>query len=166
MIRPRGIVLVSLFLIASCGIALAADSAESKGKKDLVGVMDFPNPSTYIWTDKVVYTSGQSVELMLHQDPNGNPFAMSYLVYRENLQTGEKLYHPNYTTEVTDMFGLQPNTTVPSPNWPVYAVPKLENFVIFGSGGLLGGAQAVPSQPGSYRYVMELRDSLGRTVGS
>jgi hypothetical protein len=114
----------------------------------------------------VVYTPNQSISLFLTQDPNGNPFPQSYLLYLENLQTGEKLYHPNYTTEVTDMFGLKPNTTVPSPAFPVYAVPKIDDFVWFGNGGYLGVARPAPSTPGSYRYVMELRNDIGTEVTS
>jgi hypothetical protein len=155
------IVTLAVIMALGCGLAAAAGGSSSDQKRDLQVIADLKSPSTYLWADKVVYRIGETLTLRLTQSPNSNPFPYTYFVYRENLQTGEKLYHPNYTPGVvTDMFGL------PVGGFPVYGVPNLTDFVLFGNGGYLGPAQPVPSTAGTYRWVMELRDSSGTEVVS
>jgi hypothetical protein len=141
--------------------------ADSIDRRDLQAptVTDVKAPSTYLFADKVVYRAGEKVTLRLHQSANGNPTPYnSYFVYLENLQTGEKLYHPAYQAgTVTDMFGNAANA---SGRYPIYLVPELRNFVVFGSGGLLGGVRDIPASAGTYRYVMELRDATGTYIQS
>lgn len=128
---------------------------------------DIKAPSTFLWTDKMVYRAGDSLTLKLNQNGNVNPSPhesayASYFVYLENLQTGEKRYHPDYTSTVTDMFHNSADSI--SGYFPLYRVPALADYVIFGTGGMLGEARTVPAEAGSYRYVMELRNAAGTQI--
>jgi hypothetical protein len=154
---------LSLFMLAAAASATAAVGTDTVGRYGLQTIADLKSPSTYLYADKVVYRAGERLTLKVTQSPNTNPFPYSYFVYLENLQTGEKLYHPGNTTAVTDMFGVGPSGT---DNYPIYTVPKLAGYTIFGTNGLLGAAVTVPPTAGSYRYVMELRDSTATQIVS
>ncbi len=159
-----GAVLALLGVTAYAAFAGDADT----GRQNIVApsLQDVKAPSTYLYADKVVYSANESVTIRLHQSPNGSPTPYSsYFVYLENLQTGEKLYHPGYQSgTVTDMFGNTADAT--TGRYPIYLVPELNAFTLFGGGGLLGAARNAPATAGTYRYVMELRDATGTYIQS
>lgn len=148
---------------------MAAATAGDSSKTEIAvpTIADIKAPSTFLWADKMVYQAGGKLALKLRQNGNTNPtpydFAYaSYFVYLENLQTGEKRYHPDYTTTVTDMFNNKADSV--SGQFPLYRVPSLTDFSIFGTDGMLGDVRTVPSEAGSYRYVMELRNASGTQI--
>jgi hypothetical protein len=139
---------------------------------------DVKAPSTFLYADKTVYQAGESLILKMRQDGSNNPFPFdhrytSYFLYLENLQTGEKVYHPSNEAhpDVSDMFGTAADAA--GGRYQLYRVPTIEfgadrdsDFVLFGTGGYMGGARSVPTEPGTYRWVMELRDASGTYVES
>jgi hypothetical protein len=151
--------------------AMASDRQAQASPMPTATVADVKSPSTFFYADKLVYTPGQRVTLKLTQNGGLNPIPFqnaytSYFIYLENLQTGEKRYHPGFQNQlpVTDIYGQTANAD--SGNYPIYRVPTLTGFTFFGPGGELGDSLPVPSTPGSYRYVMELRDQTGTYIQS
>lgn len=133
-------------------------------------IVDLKSPSTFIWTDKTVYLPGQSLTLRFSQNPNDNEYPYqapycSYFLYLEDMQTGVKQYYPsNQSSPVVDIFNVGADSN--SGRYQTYRVPTAENVVWFGSGGFQGGTRTVPSSPGTYRWVMELRDATGTYIES
>lgn len=136
------------------------------------GIIDVKAPSVHMYTDKMVYLPGDVLSIKLSVNANGNPNPYySYFFYLEDLETGDKRYHPGYirpapnSVWVTDMFG---NPADPITGYyPLYSVPTASDVTWVGPGGyLINTAKQVPSIPGSYRYVMELRDLTGTNVMS
>ena len=121
-------------------------------------------PSVYMIADKMTYRTGERISLTLTTSPNDNPNPyFSFFFYLEDLQTGEKRYHPNYQADaVTDMFNIGPDAR--TGRYPIYLVPALTDFPWLGNNGYMGPAALVPTTPGTYRYVLELRDATGTYV--
>jgi hypothetical protein len=164
-----------LFVSLLCQIGLAApDSVKrtmSAVSTSMATVADVKAPSTYIYTDKIVYTPGQNVALVFTHHPGENDFPFEnqyacYFLYLEDLQTGEKKYSPGFANSLspTDMFGY--TVSASTGEWGTYWVqkPGLQDSVLYGASGYLGGFLTAPSTPGTYRYVMELRDKTGTNI--
>ncbi len=169
MRRSRAfLVATAIVLVLAAGMLQASEGDRTQRNDLLVPTfMDVTAPSTYLFTNKTVYLPGEKVTVKLHQSANGNPAPYnSYFVYLENLQTGSKTYYHSTGQSSTpvDMFNnaADPDTG----RYPIYLVPTLRDFVVFGAGGLLGGEQTVPATLGTYRFVMELRDATGTYIQS
>jgi len=155
------------FLLAALLCQLSLCALYAVGQTEY---FDVKAPSTFLFTDKLVYAPGETQSLMMAQNGSLNPFPFEnqfagYFLYLENLQTGEKLYHPGYNPNgpITDIFN---NPADPAGgHFILYRVPTA-TFTWFGSGGIFGGARPVPTTPGQYRWVMELRDTEGVYIQS
>ena len=165
----RTLLTMVVVLVALVGITSQAASVDDVQRSNITAptLTNVKAPSTYIYTDKVIYRPGEKLTLKLTQTANDSPTPYcSYFAYLQNLQTGQKTYyHPGGPASgVVDMFNNPADST--TGRYPLYLVPTLNNYPVFGSGGFLGGTQTVPSEPGSYRWVMELRDATGTYVQS
>jgi hypothetical protein len=171
----KRLLLDALLCLSVVVLARAESSQESKNayramSAPVSGIVDVKPPSTYLYANKIAYRHGESLTLTLSQSSNSNSFPYedpycSYFLYLEDLQTGEKRYYPhNQPSPVVDMFNVHADPD--SGHFRLYRVPTVDNFVWFGASGYMGGARAVPSTPGSYRWVMELRDATGTYIQS
>ena len=154
------------FLLAALLCLLSFSGVYAIGADD--DYFDIKAPSTFLYTNKLVYVPGET--MMLNYNANGSlngfPFDIqfnSFFFYLENLETGQKLYQPDNTTTVSDIFAYDANPG--SNTYFEYIVPT-DNYQWFGPSGIYGPSWPVPSQPGSYRWVMELRDRYGLYVSS
>jgi hypothetical protein len=159
-------IVAGLLVFAAGATTLQAnDSAGQRRDLQVPTFTDVKAPSIYLYTNKVTYQAGEQVTLKVTQSPNGNPEPYcSYFLYLENLQTGAKAYHYPGGSSATavDMFNSTPNPS--TGRYPIYIVSELQDTVLYGAGGYLGGGQTVPSSPGTYRWVLELRDATGTYV--
>jgi hypothetical protein len=175
--KRTGLCLLAATLLCLLSATLA--HAGDEGAISMGGVptiADIKAPVTYFYADKVAYQPGESVVLKLTQNGNDNPFPFnapfaSYFIYLENMQTGEKRYFSAQrhsflpVGEITEMFGNKA-TAASGNKYYSYFVPTIQDYVFFGPGGYFGGALPVPSEMGTYRYVMELRDTTGTLIQS
>ena len=113
----------------------------------------------YIWADKYVYQSGESLTLRWTLKPNNDLYPYTLVAYRINNQTGEKTYLPNGTSEASDIFG---NTL--EQGFDIVRLPEASKQVLLGDGGLLGPAMAIPDELGMHTLVVQIRDYTGRHV--
>lgn len=142
-----------LAITALAGLFAAPSmTADSASQKDLGDLLVQNTPAThYIWTDKVVYTAGENQAVRWTAGPNSDPYPYTAFVYRENVVTGERVYLPGMTSQVTDAFG---NTA--AAGFAVGTVPEITKMAIF--------TGAVPAEPGSYQFVAEIRDYTATRV--
>lgn len=127
--------------------------------RQLGGLVALDTPATmYLWTDKYVYTAGEPLQLRVTSNANGDLYPYTFFLYRQNTETGEKLYFPLLSEEVTDMFGNGPG------NFRIQTIPAFQKTVLLGPTGLspLGGS--APLDVGTYQYVAEIRDYTGTRV--
>ncbi|MBL8232580.1 MAG: hypothetical protein JNL98_29045, partial [Bryobacterales bacterium] len=117
------------------------------------------NLAMYLWSDKYVYQPGQPLTLKWTVKTNGDTYPYSIVAYRQNNQNGRKFYIPSGTETVTDIFGR-----TPAEGLQTTAIVDGEKGVLFGDGGLLGGAVTIPDELGMHTLVVQLRDCTGTRV--
>ncbi len=115
--------------------------------------------AAWIWSDKYVYQPGEQLTLKWSVRTYGEYFPFTLVVYRQNNQTGEKVYYPKGTTTPTDLLGH----TVEQGFQP-FLFADTDKGVLLGDGGLVGGAVTIPDEPGMHTMVVELRDSAGLRI--
>jgi hypothetical protein len=107
--------------------------------------------SGWIYTDKYVYQPGQTITLKLTLKTNNDLYPYVVIAYRQNNQTGAKVYLPGNTSTVTDIDGhTQAAGFVPK---QLTSVTKQTIASI-----------AAPSEPGMHTFVYQLRDYNGGRV--
>lgn len=117
------------------------------------------NAAMWIWSDKNVYSPGDSLTLRGTLKPNGDTSNYTIVAYRQNNQTGKKTFLPRGTEEVTDAFGNTQTT-----GFRAVELPALNKAVLAGAEGLAGSAVTVPSEFGMHTLVLQLRDATGNKV--
>lgn len=116
--------------------------------------------SMWVWTDKYVYTPGEQVVLRWTVKANSALYPVTIVAYRQNNQTGAKLFLPNLTPELTDIFGRRPEE-----GFMIVRVPDVEKQVLIGPGGLFPAqAGVLPAEYGMHTFAVELRDWTGLRV--
>jgi len=125
---------------------LAAGMAQAGTETTEKATISYGSPeqkiSMSIWTDKVVYRAGETVRLKATVKTNGDLYPYTLYIYRQNNQTGKKVYLPAGTETVPD---VQPT--------PLRDLSKADL-----------GAAPVPDEPGMHTIVVQLRDYAGSRV--
>jgi len=135
--------------------------SRAEAQRQAAAVLEYSTPaSMWIWTDKYVYRPGEQLVLRWTIKPNYALYPVTIVAYRQNNQTGEKLYLPNLSSSPTDIFG---NTE--QQGFSIVQVPSAEKEVLIGPGGFFPASAAlVPADLGMHTFVVELRDWTGNRV--
>jgi hypothetical protein len=128
------------------------------GRDEIVTAQD-TDAALWIWTNKYVYTPGETLTLQATLKTNGDTQLHTLLCFQQNNQTGVRTYLPANTTEATDFFGR----TVDQGFVPV-AVREVNKRFIIGPGGSLSSGLTVPNELGMHTLVFQIRDSSGSRV--
>lgn len=122
-------------------------------------VPDFSTLTSYIWTNKYAYSPNEAITLRWTSAPNNELYPVTTFLYRTNLQTGERIYWPNATADVTDIDG---NTE--AQGYSVQRVPANAKATLLGAGGRFTNGTTAPGSVGNYEFVLEVRDYTGTQV--
>lgn len=124
---------------------------------------DYVSPSSgvamWIWSDKYVYEPGQSLTLRWTVKANDDLYPYTIVAFRQNNQNGRRYYLPAGNEEATDIFG----NTVAQGFQPA-RVQSADKQVLLGANGMLGGAAAIPNEPGMHTITVQLRDYTGTRI--
>lgn len=153
----------TLFLCAAFALApaLAQDFPTVTAEEAAAQVgasLQATRATSYIWSERYLYRSGQSLTLRWTLKPNGDDGPYTIFAYRQNNQTGQKLYLPGHTETLTDIFGRTADQG--------YRIIRLTEFakrVAAGPGGL-APAVPIPNELGMHTLVLEIRDYTGGRV--
>jgi hypothetical protein len=138
------------------GLSLAAFGQKSKPEV----AQQETTASAYIWSDKYVYSPGESLTLRGTVKPNGDATPYVLMAYRVNNQTGAKTYLPGGTDAITDITGR-----TPAQGFQAAPLPELNKAVVIGEGGLFPAALGrIPEEFGMHTIVLEIRDATGNVV--
>jgi hypothetical protein len=130
-----------------------------EAERQLGGLLVQDTPATiYLWANKYVYTVGEALELRWTINPNSDLYPYTFFVYRQNTNSGEKLYLPNLTPAVTDIFGRGAG------EFTIQRIPTAAKQVLVGASGQFPASPTAPNTVGSYQYVAEIRDYTGTRV--
>ncbi len=119
----------------------------------------YSQSALFVWTDKYVYTPGESITLRWTARANGDAAGYTVVVFRQNNQTGAKTYYPGNNATVTDISGR-----TPSQGFTVFYLGDVTKNVVIGDGGWLAGNVTAPSEFGMHTFVVQLRDATGGRV--
>lgn len=145
-------------------VEFASEYASNPVRAEYYGAQSRPVPAVLLETDLYTYLpTQQGVELRFSYSDNGYGAPVTLYVYRLDRLTGEKVYFnlasggfaPGGT--VRDLFGASAAPTL-------VRFPELEEFVLFGTGGALGGARNENLPVGQYAWVAEVRDTSGQRI--
>lgn len=114
--------------------------------------------SMWIWSDRYVYQPGETLNLRWTVKPNGDTYAYTMFVYRQNNQTGAKTYLPGNSETATDVYG---NTA--ADGFRTVQLQDATKAMLAGADGILPGL-TMPEEPGMHTIVVELRDTPGTRV--
>ncbi|MCY4583345.1 MAG: hypothetical protein OXE50_11200, partial [Chloroflexi bacterium] len=104
--------------------------------------------SVTIWTDRLAYPHDEKVSVYLDIDPKGDVREYTVFVYRENIETGERLYlaprkrSMELWDEVVDQYGQPRNS------WKARDVERFEAGLIW---------KGTVPYPGLWHFVAEIR---------
>jgi hypothetical protein len=151
-----------VMLLAALSTAFAAFAKEvrtlSTGRAGIVVPQD-SDAALWIWTDKYVYTPGETLTLRGTLKTNGDTQLYTLLCFLQNNQTGVRTYFPANTTEASDVFGR----TVDQ-GFSMVGLANVDKRFVIGPGGSLSSGVPAPSELGMYTFVFQLRDSTGSRV--
>ena len=128
------------------------------GGAEIVVAQD-SDAALWIWTDKYVYTPGETLTLRASLKTNGDRQLHTLLCFRQNNQTGVRTYFPGNTTDTIDVF----RRTVDQ-GFGTVGVNEVNRRFIIGPGGSLSSGLTVPNELGMHTFVFQIRDSTGSRV--
>ena len=135
-----------------------ASVSPSDAAKELSGYEQLETSAAmWIWSDKYVYSPGESLTLRWTIKPNGDLIPYTIVAYRVNNQTGEKTFFPG-GSEATDIFGR----TVEE-GFDIVRLPEAEKAILAGSGGMFPAA-TIPNELGMHTLVVEIREFTGGRI--
>ena len=111
--------------------------------------------SMYIWANKYVYKTGDSLTLRWTVKTNGDLYPYTVFVYRQDNQTGKKTFFPGGGEDPTDING---NTA--SQGFQPMQMADASKAVLIGAGGKFPAFTAT-SDYGMHTFVVQLRDYAG-----
>lgn len=106
----------------------------------------------WVWTDKYIYQPGEQLTVRWTVKPNNDLFPYTIVAYRQNNQTGAKMYLPGNSPEVTDIFR---NTL--QQGFLITRVPEASKQTLFSN-------IAAPNEPGMHTIVVQFRDYTGTRI--
>ncbi len=113
--------------------------------------------SMYAWSNKYVYRAGDAVTLKWTVKTNGDLYAYTTFMYRQNNQTGVKTYLPGNTETPTDINGNTPDALQPA------VLADASKATLIGAGGKFP-AITLPAEYGMHTIAVQLRDYTGTRV--
>jgi hypothetical protein len=116
--------------------------------------------SLFIWTEKYVYTPGESITVRLTARANGDANPYTVVIYRQNNQTGAKAYMSaaGASGSAVDISGRTPDQGLTQ-----YVLGDVTKAVIIGEGGWVA-ADTAPGDLGMHTIALELRDATGTRI--
>jgi hypothetical protein len=161
----HGVFLLTLSALAALTASGQEPRMVSRGEAEHLASALRPRAATYnapatklsmwIWSERYTYKPGETLTLRWTVKSNNDLYPYTVFVYRQNNQTGEKIYYPNGTPEVTDING---NTA--AQGFQPMQMPDVTKQVLIGSGGKIP-AWTIPSDYGMHTLVVQLRDYTG-----
>jgi hypothetical protein len=153
-----------ILAIAGLGLlSLSAGGAEKETAFRFVSLMEAQRDAgvlgqaeslaaMWVWTDKYYYQPGEQITVRWTLQPNNDLYPYTVFAYRQNNQTGAKIFLPAGSADAADIFGNTAQqgyriTRLPEPNKQV-----------------LGSAITAPEELGMHTIVVELRDYMGGRV--
>ena len=131
---------LGLLCLYAAGIAWAGTETAEKA------AIGYGSPeqkiAMWIWSDKYTYRAGETLNLKWTVKTNGDLYPYSLYTYRQNNQTGKKVYLPSGSETVPD---VQPA--------PLKDAAKAEL-----------ATATIPDEPGMHTLVVQLRDYTGTRV--
>jgi len=148
------LLLAAVALAATCAQAQSGFTTLSASEVEHY-ITSYNGPQTrvagWIYTDKYVYRPGDTITLKLTLKPNNDLYPYVAIAYRQDNQSGNKIYLPGNTEAVTDFNGnAQAQGFQPV---QLTAVTKQTIATI-----------QAPSELGMHTFVYELRDYTGTRV--
>ncbi len=142
--------------LTACALPVSLLAASSSAHKELGDLLVQNTAAThYIWTDDLVYLQGSNQTLRWTASPNNDPYPYTLFVYRENVESGDRMYldvmSGALTDQVIDAFG---NTAIGG--YLIQRVPDVSKLILYNG--------PVPSDVGYYHFVAEIRDFTGTRV--
>jgi len=116
-----------------------------------------PKASVTIWSDRYTYQPGQPVTLRWTVKTNGDATPYTVFLYRQNNQTGAKVFYPGAKAEAVDLSGAGLG------GFKAAALEDQAKQVLMGAGGRLPAIDA-PVEPGMHTLGLEFRDESGTRV--
>jgi len=107
--------------------------------------------SMYIWSDKYTYQPGEALKLKWTLKTNGDAYPFTVVAFRQNNQTGQRVYLPNNTEAATDLSGRSLSDG--------FAAAALTDAAKADLGSI-----TVPDEPGMHTLTVQLRDAAGTRV--
>jgi len=140
-----------LCVVVLASAVMAADSGPRMNRLAGDTLQQFTPATHYIWTDKLWYTAGETLNLYWTADAQGDPYPYTIFIKLVNLETGGRSYVANngVSTELQDAFGNTEGNYAPT-TLPAVAKQKMLTF-------------PAPSK-GVWHFVAELRDVSGKQV--
>ena len=128
--------------IAAVSAAIAQTSPENWAQ---------PSASIRIWTDKYTYQAGEKATLKWTIKKNGDEYPYAVVAFRQNNQTGAKVYFPGNTATATDLSG---NSA--ADGLTAAALPEKSQETLI--------EVEMPDEPGMHTFAVQLRDQSGTRV--
>ena len=141
--------LAAMLLAASCAWAQEYTMETAPEATAIAGPTT--RVSGWIWTDQYVYQPGQTITLKLTLKTNDDLYPYVVIAYRQNNQTGTKVYLPGNTSTVTDIDGH----TQAAGFVPKQLTSVTKQMVV---------SMAAPNELGMHTFVYQLRDYNGARV--
>ena len=89
-------------------------------EEDISAILQPSSVKAALWTDKLGYATGEQMSVYATLDPMGDTTSYTLFLYRENIETGERMYISPFATPAAssetpaDMFGLGGDSLVPA----------------------------------------------------
>jgi hypothetical protein len=132
----------SLALLCLCAAGMAHAAKESAEKAAIGYGSPEQKISMSIWSDKYTYRSGDTLKLKWTVKTNGDLYPYTTYIYRQNNQTGAKVYLPANTE----------------------AVPEASPASLKDASKVEIASVTLPNEPGMHTLVVQLRDYTGTRV--
>lgn len=104
----------------------------------------------WVWTDKVVYTAGETVTIRWTLRPNNDLYPYTIVAYRQNNQTGARTFLPGGGSTPTDTAGNALDS------FRLTRLTAAEKATL--------GTATAPNELGMHTIVVQLRDYTGTRV--
>ena len=137
-----------VFSGSAAGLAVGKATLRITDNDRSTSTRDGGPPSVTIWTDGLAYPDDEEISVYLDIDPKGDGREYTVFFYRENIETGERLYlaprkrSMELRDEVVDQYGRTESS------WRAGRVERVEARLIWKGN--------VPS-PGLWHFVAEIR---------
>ena len=148
----RYVIFTILGMLVLASSLMAAEAAFTRNGLAGDSLRQYTPATHYIWTDKIWYNTGGTVNLYWTADAQGDAYPYTIFIKLQNVETGATSYVANnaVSQSVVDAFGNAEGNFAPT-RIPTVSKQKMLSF-------------SAPGSAGYWQFVAELRDVTGRHV--